>query len=610
MPGIVGRIGGNAPQRAETSGVLDKLRHFPFYESGCDSSDRGWLGWVGIGQAGHRVGRDASGRHLVVYHGDGAARGAAARVEDLVANIADRPADLGDRLGGSFAVACLNLESGEFHCLTDRFGHHRVYYLRDGAALYVVPELKGCFGWPDLSVVADDQALRDLVNYTYPLGDRTSLAGVKLLPPASHLSFRDGVERVERYWQPLYRPQEGDDDQLCEEGHQLFVEAFAEKTADRARVVIPVSGGLDSRLLLGRALAEAKEILPYTYGHARSREAAVACAAMRDMGVTPRHIQTDEFVAPADSVRRGTWFGEGMVNAAIAGLVMVQSHLMDEPRTSLFVTGIYGGPTNFSNTYHKPEELVENMTREQKVAHIGATMFSHQMRTPGNYRKLRPEFAQTCRESYDREIERLLGEHERVSPLFGHQKDAFYIANRMCRFMNQVDVNRHFWDEAIPLTSTRLYDFYLRLPERLKARRLLHRRILARYYPAAARSAVYSSGLTVLQELAGETPRVIKSGGSTYQHFLGRLTRGRYNPPDIENYRSYDYIYRRNRGLRRFYEDVLGDPYPLAEDVFDFTVVREYLRKCRQGAALYGALTTIMAWELWLRQIRARRWDV
>ncbi len=609
MPGIVGRIGGTPPLPGESTDVLRPLKHFPFYDSAGDGGPRGWLGWVGIGQAGPRLCRDAAGRHVVAYHGDAATQAAALRTEDVVANIARRPAELADRLGGSFAVACLDLESGEFHFLTDRFAHHRVYYRRVGASLYLVPELKACLAWPEFPIAADDEALRDLVNYGYPLGDRTSLAGVKLLPPASHLSFRDGVERVERYWQPQYQPQEGDDDQLCEEGHRIFAETFAQKTAGATRLVIPVSGGLDSRLLLGRAVAESKEILPYTYGHARSREARVACAVMRAMGVPPRHIRTDEFVAPADTIRRGAWFAEGMVNAGVAGLAMVQSHLMDEPRTALFVNGIYGGPTNFSNTYHKPEELVDDMTREQKVARIGATMFRHQMRTPGNYRKLRPEFARSCHDAYDREIERLLPEHETVSPLFGHQKDAFYLANRLCRFMNQVDINRHYWDEVIPLTSAKLFDFYLRLPERLKFKRLLHRRILARYYPEGARAEVYTSGLTVLEELAGKTPRVKKDAGRSRQHYLSRLTLGRYNPPDPEDYRSYDYIYRRNRGVRRLYEEVLGDERPLSADLFDYTVVREYLRKCRQGSGLFGALSTIMAWEMWLRQLKARRWD-
>lgn len=614
MPGIVARIGGAPPEAREIEAVLAPLRHFPFYAEETDQCRHGWLGWVGVGGGSPRLARDRAQRQVVAYHGDDAARPdearRSARAETIAALIGSRPEELAASLGGSFATAGLDVESGEFHCLSDLCGHYRVYYRQAGAVLYVACELKAFLGWPELPVAADDEALRDLINYSYPLGDRTSLAGVKLLPPASRLSFRDGVTRVERYWRPRYSPEEGDDDRLCEEGHHLFVSAFAGKTAGAERLIVPVSGGLDSRLLLGEALAAGKDVLTFTYGHARSREAKVACDVMRHMGVEARCVRTDDFPHAADTLRRTAWFGEGMVGLTASLVARVAERFATEPRTSLFINGIYGGPTNFSNNYHRPDELVADLPRAEKVARIGRTMFSRSLHNPLNYRKVRPDFARVCDEAYDREIDRLLTGHETVSPLFGHQKDAFFIENRLFRFMNQVDLNRYYWDETIPLTSASLYDFYLRLPDRLKFGRLLHRRILARYYPRAAAAVVFASGLTVNEELAGRPPRLPGHRLPRLRHYLGRLTAGRFNYPDPEDYGAHDYVYRRNRELRRFYEDVLGDERPLAADRFDFAVVREYLRQARQGATVVSSLSLVLAWELWLRQLRARRWDI
>ena len=189
-------------------------------------------------------------------------------------------------------------------------------------------------------------------------------------------------------------------------------------------------------------------------------------------------VLTDEFVDAADTVKRASWFCEGMVGAIMALITRVSGSIGEDPRRALFVNGIYGGPTNFSNGYHRPEELVENMPRAEKVARIGQTMFSGALHSAANYQKLQPDFANECDLAYDREIDKQLSEHEDASPLFGHQKDAFFIDNRLCRFMNQVDLNRYFWDEAMALTSVPLYEFYLRLPDRLKFDRILHRRIL------------------------------------------------------------------------------------------------------------------------------------
>ncbi|MDD5718467.1 MAG: asparagine synthase-related protein [Candidatus Krumholzibacteria bacterium] len=617
MPGIVARVGGPPVPPHETEAVLAPLRHFAFYESAAKSCANGWLGWVGIGRAACRLDRDDRSGRVVVYHGDAAERRDDAqrrsRAEDIAALLGKGAAELARRLGGSFAAASFDPASGEFHCATDRFGHHRVYYCQVGPTLYVVCELKALLGWPELPAAPDPDALRDLINYGYPLGDRTSLAGVKLLQPASQLSFCDGVLRVGRYWQPRYEPVEGDDEELAAEGHRLFCESYAAKTAGAARLLVPVSGGLDSRLLLARARAEGQEIFAYTYGHARAREAAVACEVMRALDVPPRHIVTDDFPGAVDAVRRATWFGEGMVNATIAQLAMLLDKFAAEPRSSLYINGIYGGPTNFSNGYHKPNELVPDMPRAEKVARIGATMFSHLLHTAQNYRKLTPAFARDCDQAYDREIDRLLADYEDVSPLFGHQKDAFYIDNRLCRFMNQVDLNRYYWDEVIPLTSTALYDFYLRLPDRVKFGRLLHKQMLARYYPRAAAAPVFSSGISVTDELAGRPalrPGRLQARAGRAREILRRLTLGRYNPPDPGDFRSHDYHYRRNRVLMGFYDSVLGDERLLADAYFDRTVVRRYLRRFRIGVQHAGTLATIMAWELWLRQLNARRWDV
>lgn len=615
MPGIVARIGGAPPEAREIAAVFAPLRHFPFYADESDRCRHGWLGWVGVGGGGPRLARDRAQRHVVAYHGDGAARpddeaGRGARAAEIAALIGSRPEELAARLGGSFATASLDVESGEFHCLSDRCGHHRVYYRQAGAVLYVACELKAFFGWPELPLAPDDEALRDLINYSYPLGDRTSLADVKLLPPAAHLSWRDGVLRVDRYWRPRYRPEEGDDDRLCAEGHQLFTSTFAEKTAGVGRLVVPVSGGLDSRLLLAAALAAGKDLATFTYGHARSREARVACDVMRQLGVEARWVRTDDFPLAADTLRRTAWFGEGMTGLTASLVGRVAEQFAAEPRTSQFINGIYGGPTNFSNNYHKPDELVADLPRAEKVARIGRTMFSRELHNPLNYRKVRPDFARDCDAAYAREIDRHFAGHEAVSPLFGHQKDAFFIENRLCRFMNQVDLNRYYWDESIPLTSVRLYDFYLRLPDRLKFGRLLHRRILARFYPRAAAVAVFASGLTVPEELAGRPPRRSGRRLPRLRHYLGRLTAGRCNFPDPEDYGSHDYVYRRNHEVRRFHEAVLGDERPLSADRFDFAVVREYLRAVRRGANVASSLSVVLAWELWLRQVRARRWDV
>jgi len=157
------------------------------------------------------------------------------------------------------------------------------------------------------------------------------------------------------------------------------------------------------------------------------------------------------------------------------------------------------------------------------------------------------------------------------------------------------------------LTSFTLFRFYLQLPDRVKAGRLLHRRIIAEQFPDLAAVVNFNSGRTLVQELAGATPRRPASVGPKLRHLLGRLTRGRLSSADPESYQAASHYLRRNRRMRDFVGDVLADPGFLSDDVFDRRVVRGYFERTLRGADLASAVFKVLSWELWCRQVKAGR---
>ena len=611
MPGLSGRVGGHARDDAER--VARRLQHLPFYDNAVVGDDSAWLAWVGIGDPARHVLKDEAAGVLAAYHGDGVegfpATEAAARLEK-VGRLADSsPLELAEALDGTFVAGRYDIARRELTLVTDPFGHHRLYYLQRGDTLHFAPELKGLLVRDGLDLRPDALGLRHYVNYAYPLGDITSLADVRLLPPASVLRYRDGELQVETYWRPLYEPVEGEDGELAEQGYELFARAFAGKVAPGRRVVVPVSGGLDSRLLLAEARRRDHPIVSYTYGHAASREAGVALELMTACDAGDRFIVQDDMPDPVDALLQTSWLAEGMVNTSIMSLVGVNQQLMDEPRDAVFLNGIYGGPTNFSSGYHRPEELTDTMPLQEKVGRILFTMTGRR----GGLREdplLAADHARTCAAARGPDLQVVFEPWQDVSPLYGHQKDAFFIANRMCRFINQVDLNRYYWDSVVPMTSFSLYRFYLRLPDRLKFGRLLHRQILVREFPEVAGVVNFNSGRTVMEELAGTPPVVRSRWPARFRHLAGRISRGRLARPDPDSYQAPDHLLRSNRALCDFVGDLLNDPGFLAGDVFDRRAVRNYFDKNRRGADLGRAIHSVVSWELWLRQIAAGRREV
>lgn len=611
MPGIFGRVGGR--RHGDATAVAALLEHFPFYGAAEVGDERAWLGWAGIGDPAARLRTRAADGLLAAYHGDGAggdAAVAAARLDDVVALAAGDPLRLAERIDGSFVAAVCDPAAGRATIVGDVFGHHRLYWcVRDGA-LYFASELKGLLGWADLAFAPDDDALRDILNYSYPLGDRTSLQGVRVLPPASVLTFAAGQARVAAYWTPVYEPTAADPARLAEQGYELFARAFSAKVAAGRDVVVPVSGGLDSRMLLGEAVQRGHRVTAYTYGHGSSREAQVARAVMAAGGVGDRFHVMEDFPEPESLLARTSWFVEGQSNLSLFPLTAVNDRMLDVPRRNLFLNGIYGGPTNFSSIYHKPNELVTDPDLDERVRRVGRTMFSDRMDSAQARFLLRPDFARRCSEAYWPQLRENFVPWQRVSPVFGHQKDAFLVANRLFRFMNQVDLNRYFWDECMPLTSFSLYRFYLRLPEEVKFDRRLHRRIIADRFPRLAAQVNFNTGRTVVEDLAGVPPVAPSARAARLRHLAGRLTLGRLSLADPESYQAVDHHLRRNRRMREFVGDQLADPRWRSGAWFDQKRVLDYVGRTRRGVDLSAHVMGVLAWELWLRQLETRSKEV
>jgi hypothetical protein len=135
--------------------------------------------------------------------------------------------------------------------VTDRLGLVPAYGAADGHAVYVGSKLTrlASVGFASLDPVAAWQ----LVLFDQPLWERTLLAGVRLLPPASVIQVRpDGTFPARAYWTvpEAATAETRGEAQLVDELIQRLRVAHARALQGTSAVVFPVTGGLDSRINL------------------------------------------------------------------------------------------------------------------------------------------------------------------------------------------------------------------------------------------------------------------------------------------------------------------------------------------------------------------------
>src|SRR5205085_6578845 len=123
------------------------------------------------------------------------------------------------RLEGMFAFALWDRSRERLMLARDRLGKKPLVWSRlaDGTLAFA-SELKAFHGLPGFRMKPDLAALDAYLALQYVPGTRTGVRGVHRLQPGSLLVVEDGVERSERYWEPLRDDEPAPDDEWLERG--------------------------------------------------------------------------------------------------------------------------------------------------------------------------------------------------------------------------------------------------------------------------------------------------------------------------------------------------------------------------------------------------------
>jgi asparagine synthase (glutamine-hydrolysing) len=211
-------------------------------------------------------------------------------------------------LNGEFAAAVVD-DVGEIEVVLDRHGHYPVYVAR-------APGLVAASTEPALAAAFlerprfDREAVDLLLRCGELIDERTPLEGLTVAPAASRLRLNpDGPGREERYWKLRHEadPSLDLDDAATLMGERLRA-ALRRLEASGARLVAPLSGGLDSRLIVG--LCERPERVPtFTWGAPGCRDVRYAELFARRVGSPHRSFEMTPGLYPGVWERGATVVG-------------------------------------------------------------------------------------------------------------------------------------------------------------------------------------------------------------------------------------------------------------------------------------------------------------
>jgi len=194
--------------------------------------------------------------------------------------------ELSPRFNGSFFIVVYKQSDNKLWLVSDRFCSKRCYFAHHNEQLAFFPHVHYFkkIGYPaDINL----EFMTDFFTFKYIAGEYTPLKGVKTIPPATVLEVsRDGV-RESQYWNLEHAPLEQDDlHQAAKEFGEIWSRAVGRRVKDKGKLVVPISGGYDSRAVLS-ALLEYKavsEIHTVTFGMPGTLDFEIGHALARKIG--------------------------------------------------------------------------------------------------------------------------------------------------------------------------------------------------------------------------------------------------------------------------------------------------------------------------------------
>jgi asparagine synthase (glutamine-hydrolysing) len=503
-------------------------------------------------------------------------------------------------LEGAFVLAIWDRARQELIVANDRFGRYPVFWAHYDGRLIFAPEVKGILCDPGFPKELSLTALAEYMRFQQLLGEKTFLEGVELLPSASLLQYNVQTDclTIKPYWKFPEMPEAGGTfEEAAEEVGRLLRRAVNRMASGPYRVGVYLSGGLDSRTILGLIDRRYFPVTSIAYGQRNCRDVVYAERIARKAGSDHRWVEfkNGEWVKEwADLHLELTEGFHSWIHAHGMSTLTRARSLIDVNLTGWGLDTSVGGYLGDPLLIGAPD----GMAFVQRLFHLLNQEYTWPGLSEAEERCVYTE--EVGRQLAGRAFDSLFREIQRLPSDDNEQRAKCFMTDTHDRRLthNFVVFKRSHFESRYPSRDYALFEFCWSLPMKFKRNRRLQRAIISRELPKLARVPFDKDELLVTDDwLIWTAHALVYKLKRRFNRHVFPLFPGRAMLyADYENYLRHE--------LRSWAEGILFDNRTLERGIFNPEFLRSIWDRHLSGRELHtiGKIAPIMTFEMMLRR--------
>jgi asparagine synthase (glutamine-hydrolysing) len=477
------------------------------------------------------------------------------------------------RLNGSFVLLICDLKSGEVIIANDRYGFRVHYYAINNGKLLFAPEAKAILQDETFRKELNDEAVAEFFAFGEFWGDKTFFKGIKVLTPASILTYDGRDLSIEKYWKFKYKPDYNkSESEFVDELVKTFKKAVEIRTEDNFRYGVGLSGGLDSRsVLAGVDPTKRKDVIAYTFGPMDCDEVKIAKRVTKRAGIKEHSVQEISPELIIDNAEYLVWLTDGRNYIGVSFGYPVLKLLKDKIDVIFdgFALDLTLGGSYLSKDKvdSKNEDLLFNILSKKRLFQEKEL---HKLFTSNYYNKVK----EVPTKSFKREFNKIKADHP------GNKSDQFSLSTHVACIPIGYATLRSMMEMSPPPADNDFIDAILTIPPEWRLNHYIYRKFLKKLSPELAK---ISYNKTMIR---ADAPLLFWKVGSTYLGYkelikkrIHKFSKGKILLPNKRSYVNFDEWFRTNENWQAFFRELLLNENGKSEKYFNQDYIEKFLQE-------------------------------